>query len=63
MAKARKKCSCCGNDAGVWEQYWNQDKGYGICAKCIEWRKTLGYTKEQLKEMFGINNVHYKGAA
>ena len=60
MLKGKKICSCCGKDAGVWEQWFNQDKGFGICAKCFSWYKTLNYTKHQLQEMFGIPNVNYK---
>jgi len=60
LAKGKKLCSCCGRDAGVWEQWSNQDKGFGICAMCFNWYKTLNYTKHQLQEMFGVPNVNYK---
>lgn len=31
------RCSCCGGDAGRFEQWWNRDTGYGLCGKCAEW--------------------------
>lgn len=29
-------CGCCGSSA--WgRQYWNHDKGYGLCKSCAHW--------------------------
>lgn len=30
-------CACCGGDAGIWQQWHNQDTGFGLCAKCADW--------------------------
>lgn len=30
------ECSCCGGDAGRWQQFHNQDTGYGMCARCVD---------------------------
>lgn len=36
----QKRCACCGDDAGRWEQWHNQDTGFGICRKCVDWIMT-----------------------
>jgi hypothetical protein len=28
-------CACCGGEAPG-RQWWNRDKGYGVCARCFE---------------------------
>lgn len=28
-------CCCCGEDAGVWQQHWNRDTGFGLCPRCV----------------------------
>lgn len=30
-------CTCCGDEAGTWEQWFNQDTGHGLCASCADW--------------------------
>ena len=35
--KKVKKCACCSGAAGSWEQWHNQDTGYGLCRKCADW--------------------------
>ena len=37
MTKRGMTCTCCGDDAGRWEQHWNQDNGFSVCPKCLEW--------------------------
>ena len=29
------RCACCGGSAPALQQWWNQDRGYGICPKCV----------------------------
>lgn len=29
-------CACCGGNAPSKKQWWNQDTGYGICARCFK---------------------------
>lgn len=36
MTPGRKRCACCGEDAGRWMQWHNQDTGYGICRSCVD---------------------------
>ena len=31
------RCACCGNDAGKWHQWPNQDSGFGLCSRCADW--------------------------
>lgn len=31
------RCACCGSDAGKWQQWPNQDTGFGLCARCADW--------------------------
>ena len=35
----RLTCACCGDYAGRWQQYHNQDTGFGLCARCVAWIK------------------------
>jgi D-tyrosyl-tRNA(Tyr) deacylase len=52
-------CCCCGDDAGRWEQHWNRDTGYGICAKCVA--EEMGREPpERIKELYGTAGVHYR---
>lgn len=34
--KKPKLCTCCGANAGHWEQWHNQEEGYGICRSCVD---------------------------
>ena len=48
-------CACCGGEAPAKKQWFNQDKGYGICANCFRLNvkheiKVLGQ-KDALQEM------------
>ena len=35
--KVYLRCACCGGFAGYFEQHWNQDLGWGLCAPCARW--------------------------
>lgn len=55
-------CACCGGDAGMFQQYWNQDTGYGICAKCVKcvkWQLARGETQEQINFRYGVEGVNF----
>ena len=30
------KCACCGIRTKALKQWWNRDKGYGVCEDCFE---------------------------
>lgn len=51
-------CCCCGADAGYFEQHWNRDAGYGLCAKCVEFC-AKGMTADQFKSNYGVAGVNY----
>lgn len=59
-------CACCGDFAPAQKQWFNQDTGYGICAKCFarvleQEQKTLGLIDgltEALKS-YGRPGVHH----
>ena len=36
MAKRFLRCACCGGNAGHWQQWENQDTGWGVCATCVD---------------------------
>jgi hypothetical protein len=55
--KINKKCSHCGNSAGRFEQYWNQDRGFGICPDCIDWLESRG---ENISKLHGKEGIHYE---
>jgi hypothetical protein len=40
MTKRHMTCTCCGGDAGRFEQRWNQDNGFSVCAECLDWITT-----------------------
>jgi hypothetical protein len=54
----RKVCCCCGGDAGRFEQWYNRDTGFGICAPCIVRIRTRE-TPEEIKSLYGVEGVHY----
>ena len=54
----RKQCACCGGDAGNVKQWWNQDTGYSICARCVP-DELKRWGPEQMRECYGVAGVHY----
>ena len=56
------QCSCCGADAGRFQQWSNRDTGWGICRSCIDWIKGRGETAEEIHRLFGVEGVHYAAA-
>lgn len=61
MATART-CTCCGSYMKPPRpQWWNQDKGYGLCDSCAnEIFKSGFHTPESFQECYGKDGVHYK---
>lgn len=37
MKPRQLTCACCDGEAGTWQQWFNQDSGYGLCSKCADW--------------------------
>lgn len=53
----RLSCSCCGRYT-LGRQWFNRDKGYGLCTRCIEFCKR-GETDASFRSMYGDRGVHY----
>ncbi|UUZ75481.1 hypothetical protein LP414_27585 [Polaromonas sp. P1(28)-13] len=61
--KRQLECSCCGGDAGRFEQHPNRDTGYGVCRRCIDWMLGRGTTAEEILRNFGNEGVNYQAPA
>ena len=59
MPKEYLTCCCCLGDAGKWEQHWNRDTGYGVCASCVDWLRSRGESEEEIKRNYGIEGVNW----
>jgi len=53
------QCCVCGEYAGRWEQWWNRDTGYGVCANCVTWVRSRGETEQEIKTNYGIERVNW----
>lgn len=53
-----KTCACCGGYAGVFVQWWNQDDGFGICARCTVWLRKRGHDEDYLNKTYGVAGCH-----
>jgi len=51
-----KICCCCGKYTKG-KQWWNRDKGYGLCLSCYKWISTRE-TPEYMKDCYGVKGVH-----
>ncbi len=64
MTKRGMTCTCCGDDAGRWEQHWNQDNGFSVCPKCLEWITGREYlSAESIRFNYGEAGVNHGGPA
>jgi hypothetical protein len=58
--KSDKSCACCGEVAGEWVQWPNQDTGTGLCQRCVDWIQGRGtYSDEEFVQIYGQAGVHY----
>lgn len=62
----RLTCACCGEPAGRWAQWFNQDTGYGICLRCVTWfRQDImkngerRQSEEEIKSYYGIEGQNW----
>ncbi len=56
--KRNMECCCCGEGVGRFEQWWNRDTGYSICARCVE-LQSKRETPEEMRRMYGEAGTHY----
>lgn len=54
----RKTCTCCGEFAGRWEQWHNQDLGYGLCRRCVLMIRAK-MERSEFERSYGQPGVHY----
>ena len=58
--KRQLTCACCGSDAGKWHQHFNQDTGYGVCARCRDWIQARGMDPGEFRQTYGKPGVNYE---
>jgi hypothetical protein len=51
-------CNCCGCSTKG-KQWWNRDKGYGLCKSCGEWKLKQGQSIEMVQEDAGIRGINW----
>lgn len=55
-------CCVCGNYAGRWEQHWNRDTGFGVCAPCVDnQRKHPRHpvSQEEIERLYGVEGKNW----
>jgi hypothetical protein len=52
-------CCCCGARAGRWQQHWNRDTGFGVCADCVEGMRKRGTTEAEIADCYGKEGVNW----
>ena len=50
-------CSCCGKFTRG-RQWYNRDKGYGLCPDCHKWLIESGEPSESVEQSYGKFDVH-----
>lgn len=56
-------CACCNGHAGRWQQWHNQDTGFGLCARCADWIHRRGMDAATLTQTYGKAGIHREAAA
>ena len=65
MKTLNLRCACCGGSAPAAKQYFNQDRGYGLCVDCAEWiaskDQSYGYgtVAEYIEFTYGKKGMHW----
>lgn len=52
-------CCVCGSYAGKWQQHWNRDTGFGVCAPCVAWVRRRGTSEEEIRDLYGKEGVNW----
>lgn len=52
-------CSCCGASAGIFQQHFNRDTGWGICAECLAFEMGRDVPTDELVRLYGSPRIHY----
>jgi hypothetical protein len=54
-------CCVCGAHAGLHDQHWNRDTGYGICPRCAA-QEAGTTTPDDMRSRYGEPGVNYTRA-
>lgn len=52
-----KTCCCCGAST-LGRQWWNRDKGFGLCVRCAD-RIEKKEDAETMENCYGKKGIHY----
>jgi len=53
-------CCVCGAGAKAVKQWWNRDRGYGLCGACAAWLKSRpDYNQAEFDSYYGVEGVHW----
>ena len=55
---SRKTCACCG-EMTRGRQWFNRDRGFGLCPKCADWMLEHNESLEDMESSYGVRGVHY----
>lgn len=56
----RFTCCCCGSLALAKEQWFNRDRGYGLCGACADMLKRRpDYNEEEFTSYYGHAGIHW----
>ena len=59
MRRARRLiCAMCGQITRG-RQWWNRDKGYGLCPKCYDWMIKRGEDPKEIEFSYGQKGTHF----
>lgn len=58
MRPRQMQCCCCG-ESTIGRQWWNRDRGYGLCVKCADWIKSKGDSDADMESCYGVRGFHY----
>lgn len=58
MRILRLICACCGQTAPARKQWWNQDKGYGVCHRCFDC-VVQKEGMDRARESYGLEGVNH----
>lgn len=52
-------CCCCGGGAPALRQWWNRDRGFGICGRCVKDQRAHGTPESEIRDYYGEPGIHW----
>lgn len=53
-------CCVCGDNAPAKKQWYNRDRGFGLCARCADWlKRRADYDPVEFTSNYGQEGVHW----